>query len=263
MAVNKPAAGIAPRRYWSRTRHTALRRGLSRPGRSSLSGGSLIGVFLGALAVGYALGGLAADAWPHRPLLGVPIAAAGAWVLATPRLAEAAAGLADLGPRLGPLMAAAVLFFMPTMLLGMVSPWAMRIQGAAPGRLGRAAGRLYAISTLGSIAGTLATAFFLVPAVGVASLIQAMGAALVALGGGWMALARWQQPQVRGLGWGGLVLAGAARVEDARRLGVREDVLALVGHLYRRPLDLAGAPVLTDDHAPVEHVLTSGTSGRR
>lgn len=162
-------------------------------GNSIFVWGSLIGVFLSALAVGYYVGGLLADARPLRPMLGVPIAGAGLLVLAIPHLAGPVSGLAGLGPRLGPLLAATLLFFPPTVLLGMVTPFAIRLQGASVPQLGRAAGRLYAVSTVGSIAGTLGTAFFLVPAVGVTDLLRYLGTALLLLGGGLAAAgARWQ-----------------------------------------------------------------------
>lgn len=153
-------------------------------GNSIFVWGSLIGVFLGSLACGYYVGGLLADRRPRHAMLGIMIAAAGLLVLTVPSLTGPVARLADLGPRTGPLLASAALFFLPTTLLGMVSPFAIRLSAAGTERLGRTAGRLYALSTAGSIAGTLGTAFLLVPAFGVADLVRYLGVALLVLGAG-------------------------------------------------------------------------------
>lgn len=150
-------------------------------GNSIFVWGSLIGVVLAALSLGYALGGVAADRLPDRGVLAAVLVAAGAWVWWLSAKAgpwTAAIAARDLGPRLGPLAAAGALFFPPGVLLGAVSPWLVRLEAPAPGRVGRVAGRLYALSTAGSIAGTLATAFWLIPLWPVESVLRALAAAL-------------------------------------------------------------------------------------
>ena len=65
-------------------------------------------------------------------------------------------------PRYGSLVAAAALFTLPTVVLGMISPYAVRLTVTDTVRSGHVAGTLYFVSTLGSALGTLATSFYLV-----------------------------------------------------------------------------------------------------
>ena len=159
-------------------------------GSSIFVWGSLIGVVLAALSAGYSLGGVAADRWPHRAAPALLLVAAGGWVLLLAVAADdgvAALAARIPGPRLGPLVAAAALFFVPGVLLGCLSPWLVRLAEPAPGRLGRVAGRLSALSTAGSIAGTLVTAFWLIPWLPTGTVLRALagllGVAAVLLAG--------------------------------------------------------------------------------
>lgn len=63
--------------------------------------------------------------------------------------------------------------------MGMVSPFAVRLAARTVERMGNLAGRLYALSTFGSIVGTLLTAFWLIPAMGVRRLLQLSGFCLI------------------------------------------------------------------------------------
>ena len=152
-------------------------------GNSIFVWGSLIGVFLAALSLGYYLGGILADRRPRLSFLATLLAAAGMFTLLIPALSPGlAARLAawDLaGPRLGPLSASILLFFVPGVLMGTVSPYAVRLRSPATEGVGLAAGRLYALSTLGSLVGTFATAFFLIPATGVRELVHWLGVVLL------------------------------------------------------------------------------------
>jgi len=65
-------------------------------------------------------------------------------------------------PRFGSLVAAALLFFLPTCISGMVSPYAVRLLVADRASAGHLAGKLYFVSTFGSAAGTILTSFYLV-----------------------------------------------------------------------------------------------------
>lgn len=154
-------------------------------GTSIFVWGSLIGVFLGALSLGYVLGGALSDRYPHPSGLAAILAAAGATVAVVPLAAgPVQLGLLgrDLGPRLGPLLACTALFFVPSVFMGMVSPYAIRLQARALDRVGNTAGRLYGLSTLGSIAGTILTSFYLIPALGVRAIVFSLGAGLGGLG---------------------------------------------------------------------------------
>jgi len=146
--------------------------------------GSLISIFLAALSLGYYLGGVAADRWPRPRVLATTLGIAGLLILILPVTArpilEAFAGW-DLGPRLSPLFASIVLFALPSILMGATSPFAIKLAATALATVGNTAGVLYAISTAGSILGTLLTAFVLIPAMGVRAILYALGAALLVL----------------------------------------------------------------------------------
>lgn len=128
--------------------------------------GSIISTFLAALSLGYSIGGRLADRYPHLSALGrLLVAAAGcqALLLLTGESLVAWLGEATGGSPAGTLLTTAVLFGPLTVLLGMVSPWAIRIAAHDLDDLGHTAGRLYAVSTAGSLVGTLAATFLLIP----------------------------------------------------------------------------------------------------
>ena len=125
---------------------------------------SLIGIILGCLSIGYYWGGALADRNPSKNLFaGIILAAACATalisVLQIPVLLLISKKNIDL--RLGAVIATVVLFATPGVLLGMVTPFALRLKIEDVSTSGITAGRLYAMSTLGSIVGTFATGFFL------------------------------------------------------------------------------------------------------
>jgi spermidine synthase len=81
--------------------------------------------------------------------------------------------------QLAVLVAAAVLFFPPLALLGMISPYAVRLKASGIDVVGRTAGDLYAVSTIAGVAAALLTGFFLIPNVGVSRMIVGIGLLLV------------------------------------------------------------------------------------
>jgi hypothetical protein len=127
--------------------------------------GAIITVFMLALSLGYLLGGR----WSlHRPTLArlaiilliaavtaMPVVLGADWML--DRLANRVAD-----PRLGSLLGSLMLFLVPTLVSGMVSPYAVRLLVEDRQRSGERAGRLYFVSTFGSACGTLLTSFYLV-----------------------------------------------------------------------------------------------------
>lgn len=144
--------------------------------------GSIIGIFLAALSGGYFVGGLAADRKPSFFLLNVLVLVAGCWLLVLPLYANYVCRVIrslSLGARLEPLLATTLLFGGPSILMGMVSPFAVRLAASAIDRIGNTAGRLYAISTVGSIVGTLVTAFWLIPIIGVNTILKSLGLTLI------------------------------------------------------------------------------------
>lgn len=153
--------------------------------------GSLIGVVLSGLAVGYWLGGALADRFPTPLLLLAALAGGAGLVLAVPALDEWVIGRVvgwDPGPRLNPLLTAIVLFGPASIVLASASPIAVRLAARSLERLGRTAGRLFAVSTAGSIAGTFATAFWLVPELGTDQVL-AVGAVILLVAATALALA--------------------------------------------------------------------------
>jgi predicted membrane-bound spermidine synthase len=148
-------------------------------GQSLFLWSALISVTLAALAVGYALGGRIADRGPSAARLALVLAVAGAWVTAIPWLVRPLlAATEPLGLRSAVLATATCLFFPPLALLGMTSPYAIRLAATRLERVGSTAGDLFAISTVASVVAALATGFWLIPTVGVRALLAAIGAVL-------------------------------------------------------------------------------------
>ncbi len=146
--------------------------------------GALISIFLGALSVGYYLGGKVADRWPAPRLLAALLAGAGLTILSLTLIARPVLSAFDawgLGPRMSPMLASIVLFSVPSVLMGTTSPFAIKLVADNLARVGSSAGGLYALSTMGSIAGTIGTAFFLIPALGVRTILHLLGGTLIAL----------------------------------------------------------------------------------
>ncbi len=151
--------------------------------------GSLIGSFIGALSIGYWVGGVAADRWPTRLVLGGIIAASGILLTIMVPFTRAINGaIYDMSATgstsywLKPLLACTAIYFVPVMLLGAVSPFCVRLAAHDLTRLGKKVGGFYAISSFGSILGTFLTAFYLVGLEsGVRATIAAEGLLLVAL----------------------------------------------------------------------------------
>ena len=127
---------------------------------------SLIATILLALSVGYFLGGWMADRWPMAHVLGAVILVASLYLLTVPLFAG---GLFEMvfdlieDVRFGSLIAAVSLMLFPVALLGVYSPFAIRLTLHATEHSGRVAGRIYGVSTLGSIVGTLVTTFYFIP----------------------------------------------------------------------------------------------------
>ena len=86
-------------------------------------------------------------------------------------------------PRYGSLFASICLFFIPTSILGMISPYSVRLMVESEEHSGQMAGLLYFISTLGSAAGTLGTSFYFVLWFEVNQILWGSVAALVLAGG--------------------------------------------------------------------------------
>jgi spermidine synthase len=161
-------------------------------GASTIVWANTIGVVLVALSVGYWVGGRLADRHPSmRGLCLLALAAAALLALvpfvADPMLDIAVEALDEIsaGAFLGSLFGVLVLVAVPVLLLGAVSPYAIRLAVSSVEEAGTVAGRLYALSTAGSLVGTLASALLLIPLVGTRRtfLIFALAIAVMAVWG--------------------------------------------------------------------------------
>jgi spermidine synthase len=150
-------------------------------GNSLFVWGALIGVVLAGLALGYWAGGWLADRLPTPALLAAVMGLGALLVLAIPAFDEPILEWIvrwDPGPRLNPLVAAIALFGPASVVLAGVAPIAVRLSARSLATLGQTAGRLFALSTAGSIAGTFATSFWLIPEFGTDQLLGLAAAAL-------------------------------------------------------------------------------------
>lgn len=142
---------------------------------------SLISVALIALSLGYYFGGRLADRAARYRLSHVVMAAA-AWIGIIPLISKPVQTATDvLGLRGGAFSSALILFTIPLMLLGMAGPFVIKMAAHRLDDIGATAGNIYAISTLGSVAGTLALGFFLLPVAGTRAVLLATSIVLVVL----------------------------------------------------------------------------------
>lgn len=140
---------------------------------------ALITVTLTGLAVGYAVGGRVADRRPGLGPLMTVMACAGGTLLLSDLTARPVLSVAyEAGMVSGTFMAATLLFLPTLFLLGMLSPMAVRA-AAEPRHLGASVGNLYALSTIGSVAGSLLVSLLLIPIMTVHAAIISTAVALV------------------------------------------------------------------------------------
>jgi predicted membrane-bound spermidine synthase len=150
---------------------------------------ALLAVTLSSLAIGYYGGGVLADRRPIAQVLHIVVAASGVFLGLVPALSHGVLGACEsLGPRAGPLVSAFVLFSPSLIVLGMVGPIVVRLATTDIRATGRGVGAVYAVSTAGSLAGTLLTAFVIIPAFETNQIL--FGTAIVLVATGAIQLAR-------------------------------------------------------------------------
>ncbi|MDW8172528.1 MAG: fused MFS/spermidine synthase [Anaerolineae bacterium] len=198
-------------------------------GTSNVVWANVIGLMLVYLSVGYTLGGRIADRSPHLKTL-CKIVAWGAFLsaliplIARPVLQRAASAFVSFEAALaaGSFVAVLILFSLPVTLLGMTSPFAVRLAVTDLADAGRVSGRIYAVSTIGSIVGTFLPVLYTIPEWGVTTTFLAFAGVLfvVAWAGLWWMVGKrawryWLMPGLSLVLWllvGGSVLR-AARAE--------------------------------------------------
>ena len=147
---------------------------------------SLITVTLVALAAGYAAGGILSDRKPSPAYLYGIILLSGVLTLLVPVLKGAVLkATVSWGLRTGAFASSLALFGPALFLLGCVSPYLVRIAAREMQNIGRTVGVFYAISTVGSFVGTVATGFVLIAYFGVNAIFTVIGALLIALAAGY------------------------------------------------------------------------------
>ncbi len=161
---------------------------------------ALISTVLAALTAGYFVGGWLADRTASPTVLGATVLVAALYLLALPKFSDAVLDyvLADIDDvRTGSLIASLAIMLFPVTLLGVYSPFAIRLMLRSTQRSGVVSGTVYGVSTAGSIVGTLGTTFILIPMIGTKAITSSLGYAGLACGLLLIALAflerRWSR----------------------------------------------------------------------
>jgi hypothetical protein len=147
--------------------------------------GSIITVFMLSLSVGYLLGGRLSLDKPNLFRYGWFLIIAAIALLPVILFSEFVMESLFIrieDPRYGSLLVSAFLFFLPTAILGIISPYSIRLLVSSHHQSGRVAGLLYFVSTMGSALGTLATSFYLVLYFEVEQILITLGSALILSG---------------------------------------------------------------------------------
>ncbi|HYH89263.1 MAG TPA: fused MFS/spermidine synthase [Solirubrobacteraceae bacterium] len=142
-------------------------------GASTIVWANTIAIVLVALSIGYWFGGRMADRRPDQRSLCVLVLVASALLALVPIVADPFLSLSveafdeySVGAFAGSLFGVLVLVAVPVLMLGAVSPWAIRLKLQRIEDSGQTAGRMYAISTVGSLVGTFLSALLLIPLMG-------------------------------------------------------------------------------------------------
>ncbi len=180
---------------------------------------SIIGVILAGIALGNYLGGKAADRYPSPHMLTAIFFAGSLFTIAVPavtKLVATAPWFGTLPLMLNFTLRTFCVFFLPAVVLSMVSPYAIKLTLSDLRRTGGVVGSIYAFSTMGSILGTFMTGFYLIPTFGVRSLVWLVGAVLLLTGiASWLAWRvsnRWRPSVANVALWAGGLLTIAAFV---------------------------------------------------
>ncbi len=151
-------------------------------GTSAIVWTSIIGVILLSLATGYYIGGRLADRKPRADVLSLLIFLAGLFIFITTLLKDSIMQLltnsiSDV--RVISIITSVLLFMVPSVLLGTVSPFAVRIRLKSVAKTGSTVGNLYAISTIGSIAGVFLAGFYLIPTFRISDILFLLSIVLI------------------------------------------------------------------------------------
>ena len=167
-------------------------------GASTIVWANTIGIVLVALSIGYWYGGKLADRNPTREGLYRIVGLSGLLLAAVPFVADPFLGFAvdaldsiSAGAFVGSLLGVTVLVAVPILVSGAVAPYALRLAVADVAEAGTVSGRLYAISTVGSLLGTFTSALLFIPLIGTRRTFVVFGLVLVVLAAIGLARARY------------------------------------------------------------------------
>lgn len=154
---------------------------------------SQIGVVLVALSAGYYLGGHLADRSPRGGLLGGLLLGAGVIIAAIPHFAQALldkivlrhpeGAISPLWIKVDPALGSAVVFFLPCFVLAMISPYMIRLAAKRLEQVGSVSGKIYAASTVGSVAGVFVSGYVLLDQFELGTIFRSTGLLTMVLGG--------------------------------------------------------------------------------
>ncbi len=144
---------------------------------------SMIALTIAALAVGYYAGGVFADQGTSQQGRALFVGAAGvATVLIIPLRSIVFAVGTSLPYGIRATLVSLILFFIPTMLLAATTIYSTRMESIHVSKIGSASGTLYAVSTLGSLAGVFMTSFYLIPKFDISTIIYGLAITLILTG---------------------------------------------------------------------------------
>jgi MFS family permease len=147
--------------------------------------GSIITVFMLSLSIGYLLGGKLSTHSASLTRYGIIFIVAGITLLPIVTSSQSLMEMIFLAiedSRYGSLLASTVLFFIPTIILGMLSPYSVRLLVKHSNESGQVAGKLYFVSTLGSAIGTIVTSFYFVMWFDINTIVLSVSLILTLLG---------------------------------------------------------------------------------
>ena len=174
---------------------------------------SIIGVVLAGISIGNYIGGIVADKFPSRATLGFILLGAALTSLSVLPLVDIVAGLYDalhIVPRI--VLITSTLFLAPSVILGMVTPVVIKLRLRSLAQTGNVVGKIYAVSTAGSIFGVFITGFFLIQWIGTRPILLGVAAFLLL-----MAIAFGSLWRSRAIGAAALLLfTGIAGIAIAR-----------------------------------------------
>jgi len=183
---------------------------------------SIIGVVLAGISIGNYLGGQLADRFPSPTTLGLILLASGIFslsVLPLVNLVSDALKVLSLIPRI--IFLTTTLFFLPSLILGMVTPVVIKLRLRDLSHTGNVVGKIYAVSTAGAIFGTFITGFVLIQWIGTRSIILVVALVLLVIALAFGSLWRAKVPAlaclVLLLGVGSFTISSKALASDCLR----------------------------------------------